>query len=395
MPSDLLLTLAFPPMGGGVARWMYEIARRYPAPGIVVSTASHPDGADVDGTLPRPVDRLPVPPKRLKTLQGLLLWARRSAVLARSHLARFTWCGDIHPAGYPAKWTLERVGTPFGILLHGADLPVLQHQVHRSAMTRRSARALLGAASVLVANSEWTRGLAQSLLRELELEPGGDRIRVVPLGTDPKFFRPGAATAGVRERYGLEPGRWMLSVSRLATHRGIDVVLRALALLEGAEADVRYAVVGTGEARRELEQLSAELGLDQRVRFLGGVPEADLPALYNAAEVYVAPSRRAPLTGEGFGIALAEAASAGRPVIAARAGGVPEAVRDGETGVLVDPDRPAELADALRLLLRDRVLAKKLGSAARREIERYYNWDRVASDLAKIAADMASVKSLQ
>jgi phosphatidylinositol alpha-1,6-mannosyltransferase len=82
-------------------------------------------------------------------------------------------------------------------------------------------------------------------------------------------------------------------------------------------------------------------------------------------------------------------------VIAARAGGVPEAVRDGETGVLVDPDRPAELADALRLLLRDRVLAKKLGSAARREIERHYNWDRVASDLAKIAADMAGVKSLQ
>jgi phosphatidylinositol alpha-1,6-mannosyltransferase len=253
----------------------------------------------------------------------------------------------------------------------------------------------LGAASVLVANSEWTRGLAQSLLRELELEPGGDRIRVVPLGTDPKFFRPGAAAAGVRERYGLEPGRWVLSVSRLATHRGIDVVLRALALLEGAEADIRYAVVGTGEARRELEQLSAELGLDQRVRFLGGVPEADLPALYNAAEVYVAPSRRAPLTGEGFGIALAEAASAGRPVIAARAGGVPEAVRDRETGVLVDPDRPAELADALRLLLRDRVMAKKLGSAARGEIERYYNWDRVASDLAKIAADMARVKSLQ
>lgn len=380
-------------MGGGVARWMYEIARRYPASGIVVSTASHPDAADVDGTLPQPVDRLPISAKRLKTLQGLMLWARRSAVLARSHRARFTWCGDIHPAGYPGKWTLERVGTPFGILLHGPDLLVLQHQVHRSAMKRRSARALLGAAAVLVANSEWTRGLAQSLLRELELEPGEDRIRVVPLGTDPGFFRPGESTSGIRERYGLEEGRWIASVSRLAAHRGIDVVLRALALLDDREADVRYAVAGTGDARRELELLAAELGVDRRVRFLGGVADADLPGLYNLAEVYVAPARRAPLVGEGFGLALAEASSAGRPVIASRAGGVPEAVRDGQTGLLVDPDRPSELADALRRLLRDRTLARKLGVAGRREIERYYNWDRVTSDLAKIAADAAGVRT--
>ena len=393
MSADLLLTLAFPPMSGGVARWMYEIARRYPSPGIVVSTGSHPDGSDVDGTLPSLVDRLPLPPKRLKTLQGLLLWARRSAVLARAHRSRFIWCGDIHPAGYPAKWTLERVGTPFGILLHGADLLVLQHQVHRSAMKRRTSRALLGAAAVLVANSEWTRGLAQSLLRELELEPGANRVRLVPLGTDPEFFRPGTPTESVRERYGLQQGRWVLSVSRLVPHRGIDVVLRALALLDGKEADVRYAVAGTGEARRELEQMIAELGLDQRVRLLGGVPDADLPALYNVAEVYVGPPRRAPLGGEGFGIALAEASSSGRAVIAARAGGVPEAVRDGETGLLVEPDRPAELADAMRRLLRDRKLTQRLGAAGRREIERYYNWDRVAADLERIAAEAAEVRN--
>lgn len=85
MPADLLLTLAFPPMAGGVSRWMYEIARRYHPPGIVVSTGFHPDAADVDGMVPSPVDRLPLPAKQLRTLQGLLLWSRRAAVLARSH----------------------------------------------------------------------------------------------------------------------------------------------------------------------------------------------------------------------------------------------------------------------------------------------------------------------
>lgn len=366
---------------------MYEIARRYPLPGLVVSTAFHADAADVDGTLPSPVDRLPLPPKRVRALQGLLLWSRRAAVLARSHRARFIWCGDIYPSAYPAKWTRERVGTPFGLLLHGADLLVLQHQVHQSAMKRRAARALLGAAAVLVANSEWTRGLAEVLLQELELDADEGRVRVVPLGTDPAFFRPGAPTEAVRKRYGLEAGRWLVTVSPLAPHKGIDTVLRALALLDGKEADVRYAVAGEGEARRDLEHLIHELRLGDRVRLLGGVPDADLPGLYNLADVYLGAARRTPLSAEGFGIALAEAAGAGRPVVAGRTGGIPEAVKDGETGLLVDAERPDEVAEAVRRLLRDPKLARRLGAAGRREVERYYNWDRVARDVAAIAAE--------
>jgi len=385
--ADLLLASSFPPGGGGLARWMAEIARRYPGPGIVVSTGQHPDSQEVDETLPCEVDRLPIPMRKLRGLQGLLLWSRRVAQLARAHEARFIWCGDITPAGYPAKWTHERLGTPFGILLHGADLLVLQHQVHRSAMRRRSARALLGAAAVLVANSEWTRGLCQSVLRELELDAMDGRVRTVPLGTDPGFFRPGVPTAAVRARYGLDEGRWLLSVSRLEPHKGIDTVLRALASLKDAEADVRYAVVGTGDGRREIEALAEELGVADRLRLLGGVPDADLPALYNLADVYVGASRRTALSVEGFGIAIAEAASVGRPVVAGRSGGIPEAVKNGETGLLVDPESPEEVADSVRRLLRDRSLATRLGEAGRREIERYYNWDRVAADLAAIAAE--------
>jgi phosphatidylinositol alpha-1,6-mannosyltransferase len=117
------------------------------------------------------------------------------------------------------------------------------------------------------------------------------------------------------------------------------------------------------------------------------VPDADLPGLYNLADVYVGASRRTPLSVEGFGIALAEAASSGRPVIAGRTGGIPEAVKDGETGLLVDAEQPAAVAEAVRRLLRDPKLARRLGEAGRREVERYYNWDRVARDLAAVAAE--------
>jgi phosphatidylinositol alpha-1,6-mannosyltransferase len=375
-------------MGGGLARWMAEVARRYPAPGLVVSTGQHPDSQDVDATFPGEVDRLPLPTKQLRTLQGLLLWSRRSSVLARNHHARFIWCGDIHHAGYPAKWIHERVGTPYGVLLHGSDLLILQHEIHRSALKRRTAHAILGSASVLVANSDWTRGLALSVLRELELPTTDERVRRVPLGTDPAFFRPGAATDAVRLRYGLDDGRWLLSVARLDPERGIDTVLRALALLAGAERDVRYAVVGAGDGRRDLEALIDQLGLDGRVKLLGGVPDADLPALYDLADVYVGVSRKTALSVDGFGLTLAEAASCGTPVVAARSGGIPEAVQDGTTGILVDAERPDEVAGAVRKLLRDGALARRMGAAGRRAIEEHYNWDRVAQDLAKIATEV-------
>ncbi|HET8625350.1 MAG TPA: glycosyltransferase family 4 protein [Gemmatimonadales bacterium] len=386
--SDLLLAYTFPPVGGGIARWMAEIARRYPAPGILVSTGQHPDSQETDEQLGVAVDRLPIPTRRLGALQGLMLWSRRVAQLARGQDARFIWCGDITPAGYPAKWTHERVGTPFGILLHGGDLLVLQHRIHRSALKRRSARALLGAAAVLVANSEWTRGLCQAVLRELELDAMDGRVRTVPLGTDPDFFRPGVPTAGVRARYGLtDAGRWLLSVSRLEPHKGIDTMIRALARLDGSESDVRYAVVGAGESRRDLEALALELGVGDRLHLLGGVPDADLAALYNLADVYVGASRRTAMSVEGFGIALAEAASSGRPVVAGRSGGIPEAVKHAETGLLVDPESPEQVAESIRRLLRDPALAARFGQAGRREIERYYNWNRVAADLAAIAAE--------
>src|SRR5687768_16465817 len=143
MAPQLLLTYDFPPMGGGIARWMGELAKRYPPGSLVVSTGQHPDAFDVDSTYPNPVDRLPLPAQRLRSLQGLLLWARRAAVLTRQSGADFIWCGNITPATYPAKWTMSRLGTPFGILLHRGDLLILQHQVHQSILKRRTARALL------------------------------------------------------------------------------------------------------------------------------------------------------------------------------------------------------------------------------------------------------------
>ncbi len=285
----------------------------------------------------------------------------------------------------------ERVGVPFGVIAHGHDFLVLQHQLHRSRLKRRVARDLLGSASVVVANSRWTAQLVRSTFEELELPCGEGRVRVVPLGADAQFFQPGIDPTAAREKFGLEQGRWLLTVSRLVGHKGLDTAIRALKLLGKDMGDVRYAIVGSGGALGELKALAKELGLVSRVRFLTNVTDADLPALYNAASVYVGMSRETALNVEGFGISLAEASASGLPVVAGRSGGIPDIVADGETGLLVDTDQPEAVAEAVGRVLGDDSLARRLGSEGRKRVETYFNWDRVARDMRTIGHEYAGV----
>src|SRR5581483_11978859 len=144
-----------------------------------------------------------------------------------------------------------------------------------------------------------------------------------------------------------------------------------------------------GPDRGRLEKLARQRQVADRVRFLDAVPEADLPALYNLAAVYVAASRRAGALGvEGFGIAIVEAAACGVPVVAGNAGGVPDAVRDGETGLLVPPG-DAAVAAAIGRLLGDGELRRRLAHNGRRAVETYYNWDRVVRDLRDVERAVA------
>lgn len=388
MSTQFLLTYDFPPMGGGIARMMGELARRYPAGSLVVSTGQYGSWAEADANLPSVVDRLAIPSRRLRALQGLVLWSRRAAALARTLHPEFVWCGNLKPAGYPARWVRQRVGTPYGIIVYGTDLLLLQRRIRRSAIKRQTVKALIGSAAVIVAISGWTRDLCLAVLDELGLGGGRLDVRTVPLGTDPVRFRPGIEPSSVRARYGLDGRRWLLSVARLTPHKGIDTGLRVLARLREAYPSLGYAVVGSGDQLSALEGMAHKLGVSDRVRLLTSVPDGDLPAVYNCAEIYLGLSRLTDLAAEGFGISLVEASASGVPVVAGRSGGIPEAVRDGETGLLVDAEQPEEVSRALRSLLEDRNLALRLGSAGRRAVESYYNWDRVTTDLADIGHEL-------
>jgi len=366
---------------------MGELALRYPPHTLTVSTGRYEDSAASDARFPQTIDRTGIRATRLRTVNGLALWTARASRLASAQKFGFAWCGELKPAGYPAWWLARRRGVPYGVVVHGTELLLLDAKIRRSRFKRWTAGGLVTGAAVLVANSSWTAGVARRLYELLQRPDLAARVQTVPLGTDPAQFRPGIDTRAVRSTYGLDGGPWVLTVARLEWHKGIDTMLRALPAVRAAHPGVRYAVVGVGPRQAELEQIAGQAGVRHAVKFLGFVPDEALPALYNAADLYVGASRYHDLLVEGFGISLVEASASGVAVVGGRSGGVADAVRDGETGLLVDPEHPAAVAAAVNRLLADEPLRRRMGTAGRRAVETYYNWDRVCTDLIRIDAE--------
>jgi phosphatidyl-myo-inositol dimannoside synthase len=390
VPSTLLLAYDFPPLSGGIARCLGEIARNYPPGALVVSVGLEPHAQAADAASGLTIDRLDVPGHRLRTLGGLRRWSSRAVALAERHDVRFAWAGNLKPAGYPAHWLGARRAVPYGVMTYGRDVLVLTRQVGHSRLKRALARRLLGGAEVVVACSRWTAAALQRLRRDLGLEDAADPVRVVPLGADPARFRPSLNTQAIRASHGLGDGPWLLTVARLEDHKGIETAVQVLAALRGEFPDVGYLIAGTGPARARIEAEASRLGVSERVRLLGQVLESELPGLYNLASVYLGLSREAGVEVEGFGLAIAEASACGVPVVAAKSGGIPDAVRDGESGILVDPAAVGEAATAVGAILGDPGLARRLGAGGRQYVERYLNWGRVVADLRGIESAVTS-----
>jgi phosphatidylinositol alpha-1,6-mannosyltransferase len=171
----------------------------------------------------------------------------------------------------------------------------------------------------------------------------------------------------------------IVTVARLEDrYKGHDVMLRALPAVRERVPDVRWVVIGEGTLRKELEALTLELGVEDCVDFLGAVSKDERDHWLRRARVFAMPSRL-PRSGggEGFGIAYMEAAAHGLPVVAGSVGGALDAVEDGQTGLLVDPEDEESVADALVRVLADPELATRLGEAgAARALD--FAWPRIA-----------------
>lgn len=379
--KTLFLTVDFPPDRGGIARLYGELCARYPAGGVEVVTVRTADGHTAPHVAP--IHRLPFTFRDAKRLDSVVRWTRWTRRRLTAGDIALLQVGNIRPAGYVAALLRARTGVPYVLFVHGKDLMKEERKTRRSRRARWTGRHVLAGAAAIIANSRATAARAERLLSSLNVDPTG-RVHAVHPGTDPGRFTPDApGSAAWRRR--LAPGgeRVLLSVSRLMARKGVDTALEALARIAPTHRDVVYIIAGDGPERPRLERLAVELGVTDRVRFLGPVDDAELPALYAAADLFILPVREEPGDDEveGFGIVFCEAAAAGLPVIAGDSGGVAEAVRPGETALLVPPRDAAATAAALARLLDDDDVRRAMGRAGRHAAETYYHWDRAAAEV--------------
>ncbi|MCS6882840.1 MAG: glycosyltransferase family 4 protein [Oscillochloridaceae bacterium] len=205
--------------------------------------------------------------------------------------------------------------------------------------------------------------------------------RVVFNGIDTDLFSPGPADPAWRAAAGADPRTpLLLFVGRLQPWKGVETAIRALAHVPGA----RFAIAGDGEARPRLERLAADMGLAERVRFLGMVERQVLPRLYRSADLLVATSH----ASETFGIGLVEAQACGLPVVASRFGGFPEVVDESRTGLLVPPRDPLALAEALNALLADPERRAAMAAAAPAWAAQFA-WSAVADRIESVYDEVA------
>lgn len=233
--------------------------------------------------------------------------------------------------------------------------------------------------------------VADSLTRDYGVTRAG--VRVIPNGTEVPDEATGEREARearvLRARLGASAHRplW-LCAARLERQKGHDVLLEAAADVKRRGLDFVIVLAGDGGERAALEDHAAGLGVADAVHFVGRVEE--IGPLYAAADVVVLPSR-----WEGLPLSMLEALSRGRPVVASRVGGIPEVVEHDWTGILVPPEEPAALADALERLHRRPDIGRRLGAAGAERVASRFTWERMVDDFETVYDDVLGLASFE
>jgi len=294
-------------------------------------------------------------------------------------------CCHAHMA--PVAWLCSKlVGSPFIVWCHGREA---------WGSLRMSVRLALRHADVVFAGSHFT---ARAVEEGASLK--SKSVRVIPycvgLELDDEDIEISAAATG---------SPTALSVARLEKneqYKGVDTLIHAWPKVTRRVPEAELVVVGDGPDKPRLERIASALGVSDRVSFFGRVSDEDLRRAYTTAGVFVLPGRCSlgpEPEGEGFGLVFAEAGLQGLAVVAGDAGGATEVVADGESGILVDPDNPEQIADATVKVLRDKGLAHRLGQAGRARALREYSYEKfrnavesLMSSLDVTAGDKREVK---
>jgi glycosyltransferase involved in cell wall biosynthesis len=246
--------------------------------------------------------------------------------------------------------------------LHGDDVLSLQ-------LLSRLDQAVVRA---LVRGSNWVLAHSSSLLEQAEQVFGHVKAKgsYLPYGVECERIRERALAA--RRREILQERPYVLTVAKLYERKGLDILLEAVSRIKHQLEGHRFLIVGDGPEESKLKHLAAGLGLDQHVTLFGEVSSREIPVLFQHCEFFVLPSRSEP-----FGIVLLEAMTLGKAIVATRVGGIPEFIKDGDTGLLVESGNSQALSEGILRLLRDHELRARLGKKGLQSVETRYDYHKL------------------
>jgi phosphatidyl-myo-inositol dimannoside synthase len=366
----LVITWNFPPRRGGIEYLVSELVgglKKRHSVSVITAYAQTSTAADGD------VYRAPWP--------GLLpfffyaLW-RGALLLAHNQGLSVVFGGSAMVA--PLILVLARLfGRKAVVQVHGLDI------IYRSALYQFLCIQWLRSCDRIVCNSSYTASLAET---KSVLE---NRISVIPPGVQPERFNIPKNIDATRRALELEGKRIILFVGRLAKRKGVkEFIEKSFVEIAKKIPDVCFVIVGDNPSQAlthcrdtlgEIHAVVLKLGLQGYVRILGSLEDDEVVKLYQLCDVVVLPALASEDDVEGFGIVLLEAGAAGKPAVATRVGGIPDAIEDGRTGILVEAADYSQLTEGIIALLGSDQLKRNLGQCAALRVQEKFCWAKISA----------------
>ena len=369
MRRTLLVTNDFPPRKGGIQTYLEGFARELDPDSLVVYCSSPPDGGadEYDAAQPWTTVRypgtvmLPIPSVR-----------REMQRIIREQSIEAVWFGASTPLGLMANAAKAAGAGKVISTTHGHEVGWARVPAGRLALRK------------IFHDADVVTYLTKATLRRLRPLIGDTRIVRLPGGISPEDFAFSASwRQKLRERYGIGDEPTVVCISRLVERKGQDTLIRAWPRVLAACPRAKLVIVGKGPYQGDLRKMAQESPAAESIVFTGEAPFEELAAHYSLGDVFAMPcrTRAAGMDLEGLGIVYLEAYAAGLPVVAGDSGGAPEAVLNGETGIVCAGHRPAAVASALAYMLENPSRAKEMGRAGLAWVDEEWRWSTLAAPL--------------
>ncbi len=364
----IILTQDYYPNVGGITTWCYEIARNLESRGINVLIITKAfDGCNYVNEFTKDekgLNILRLPHERWKNARNERVYKAIKPLIDPGTLFL---CANWKMA-VPCMLASLRTEIDYITTVHGMD--ALEYRTVNKYLQKSALKRSRG----VIAVSTFTADLLNKLkIRDMP------EIAVINNGVDLKRFRIMDRDRAIEEKYGLHDGIRVISLGRLVPRKGFDTTIMAMNKLR--DKNIHLYLAGSGPYEERLRELTGELGLGDKVHFLGFIPDEDIASLYNCCDIYSMPSRQLPGDVEGFGITYIEAAACGLPSVAGSESGAVDAVVHDETGLLVEPDSVPDVTNAILRLAENGEERRRMGMNAEARVRELFNWNFVTDKM--------------